>query len=215
MRTKIKYEIGDRFGTVVVQENLGRGYWKCKCDCGKEKVYSSSELKNKKVCSLTCIYRNPYRGKGNTKAKHGDRSKGKRSRLYQIWDGMIGRCERKSQYSYHNYGGRGITICDEWRQNFLEFKKWAMDNGYKNGLTIDRIDNDGNYCPENCRWVTYEEQGYNRRNNIIIEVNGENKTIAQLSKEYGINESTLRVRYAKSHDSNYILRPVRKKYHKK
>ena len=202
-----KYQVGDRIGTLVIQEDLGGSYWWCKCDCGREDVYYSGELTNRKSCSKTCKF---YRGGGRT-IKHGDRANGRRTRLYQIWDGMIGRCTRESQVGYSCYGGRNIHVCDEWKNDYSVFKKWALENGYKNGLTIDRINNDEGYCPDNCRWATYEEQANNRRSNVAVKINGKKKTLSQLSKEYGINESTLSARHLKSHDPDYILKPVRKK----
>lgn len=95
--------------------------------------------------------------------KHGLRKNGQRERLYRIWDGMIGRCERPSQKGYARYGARGITVCDEWRYNYVAFRTWAYKNGYRDDLTIDRINGDLGYCPENCRWATYKEQVANRK----------------------------------------------------
>lgn len=203
-----KYKIGDRVGTLVILENLEGEYWWCRCDCGREEVYTSSELKNRKTCSKTCKY---YRCGGGKAIKHGDRSGGLRTRLYRIWGGMVERCECGTSERYNDYGGRNIRVCKEWRQDYSAFKKWALENGYKENLTIDRIDNDGDYCPENCRWATYKEQGNNRRNNIVVEVGDAKKTLSQLSEEFGIKRDTLRTRYEKCHDIDYILRPVRKK----
>lgn len=107
--------------------------------------------------------------------KHGMSS----HRLYSIWDSMKSRCYRKTTAPYAKYGGRGITVCDEWKNSFQAFYDWAMENGYRDDLSIDRIDVNGSYCPENCRWVTMREQENNRRNNKLITYNGETHTQAE------------------------------------
>lgn len=117
------------------------------------------------------------------------------SRIYVIWKGILGRCYVSSNDSYSNYGGRGITMCQEWKDNFLKFKEWAFQNGYTDALTIDRIDVNGNYEPTNCRWITMREQGYNKRTSKIIEVDGESKCLAEWSLITGIDRKTLSDRY--------------------
>lgn len=124
---------------------------------------------------------------------HGDTG----TRLHRIWQNMKARCYRKSAREYENYGGRGITVCDEWRNSYENFKEWALNNGYAEDLTIDRINTDGNYCPENCRWITNKEQQNNKRNNVVYEFNGEIKTLAQWSEELGICYRTLQKRIRK------------------
>ena len=116
------------------------------------------------------------------------------TRLYSIWHCMKVRCYIKSCLSYKNYGGRGIKICDEWKNDFISFYNWSLANGYKDNLTIDRIDVNGNYEPSNCRWVSKKEQDNNRRTNRFIEYNGIKKTIQQWAEEKGINTYTLRKR---------------------
>ena len=123
-----------------------------------------------------------------------------RTRLYRIWKGIKQRVLNPQSISYKNYGGRGITVCQEWTENFQPFKEWALSHGYKNNLTIDRINNDGNYEPENCRWVTYKEQAGNKRNSTstakyyVIEFNGTAKTIGEWSKQTGVSVNTIRNR---------------------
>lgn len=112
------------------------------------------------------------------------------TRLYHIWKSMKQRCNNPKCINYHNYGGKGITVCDEW-DDFIQFKDWAMKAGYKDNLTIDRIESSGNYCPDNCRWVTYKIQNNNKNNNIMIEYNGEVHTISEWSNIIGIKMQTL------------------------
>lgn len=107
-------------------------------------------------------------------------------RIYCIWAGMLQRCYNKSANSYKIYGGRGITVCDEWIKSYFAFEDWAVNNGYRDNLTIDRIDNNGNYDPSNCRWATKKQQQNNRRNNVIVEVAGVQMTIAEAADKYGI-----------------------------
>lgn len=121
------------------------------------------------------------------------RNKG-RKRLRVIWGSMINRCNSINNKAYKYYGGRGIKVCDEWLNSFESFEKWAQQNGYNDNLTLDRIDVNGNYESNNCRWATQEVQQNNRRNNHYIEYNGEQYTIAQLARKFNIHEATLRCR---------------------
>lgn len=123
---------------------------------------------------------------------------GEISPLYAVWQSMKGRCLCKTNRRYKDYGGRGITICDDWLV-FGQFKDWAEQNGYRKRLTLDRIDTNGNYCPENCRWVDYKTQANNKRSNHIIEHNGERKTLAQWAEHIGISIGTLSSRLEKLH----------------
>lgn len=122
--------------------------------------------------------------------KHGEASNGSVSRLYNIWGRMKARCNNPNNDNYHNYGGRGISVCDEWN-DYIPFKKWALENGYNDNLTIERIDVNGNYCPENCKWATIKEQSNNKRDNVIFAYNGRNLTLTQWSEVTGIDKSTL------------------------
>lgn len=122
---------------------------------------------------------------------------GKGEHLYQIWCAMKQRCYNPNNKRYDSYGGRGITICDEWLNDYPAFRKWAIENGYEdNGkLSIDRIDNDGNYEPNNCRWADIITQANNRSSNIVIEYNGKTQTLRQWSEETGISMDALYSRY--------------------
>lgn len=113
------------------------------------------------------------------------------TRLYRIWKCMKHRCYIKSDCAYERYGGRGITVCDEWKSDFSKFRSWAIENGYSDDLTLDRIENSKGYSPDNCRWASMKIQSNNKRNNRFIEYNGENLTIAQWSDKTGIKENTI------------------------
>lgn len=128
--------------------------------------------------------------KGNKNAvKHGLSN----TRLHKIWHSMYCRCYYTSTNQYKNYGGRGIKVCEEWKhiQGFINFYNWAINNGYKETLTLDRIDNNKGYCPSNCRWITPKEQSNNRRNNVYYTFNGETKTSKQWCELYNISQTTL------------------------
>jgi hypothetical protein len=118
---------------------------------------------------------------------------GKQMRLYQIWNGMKQRCSNKHHMGYHNYGGRGIMVCNEWGE-YSNFQKWAINSGYENDLTIDRIDNEKDYAPSNCRWVPRSVQGMHTRRTRPIAFNGTAKTVAEWSRVTGIPYGTLSAR---------------------
>ncbi len=119
----------------------------------------------------------------------------KANRLYNIWCGIKKRCYNPKEPCYRYYGAKGITVCNEWLHDFNAFSKWSFQNGYSDLLTIDRIDSNGNYCPDNCRWITHAEQQRNRTNNVRIEHNGESKTIAEWSRVLGLSDKCLYKRY--------------------
>lgn len=183
--------VGKRFGRLVVVERAdnhstnkhANAHWVCKCDCGNETVVDGHKLRRGHTKSCGCYHKDRL-------VTHGETN----SRLYGIWKGLKWRCNSKSDRSYKYYGGRGIKVCDEWEADFQAFYDWAMENGYRDDLSIDRIDNDGNYEPENCRWVSAKEQANNRRNNIIITRNGETHTLAEWAEILGIKYSTLQKR---------------------
>lgn len=121
------------------------------------------------------------------------------TRIYKIWDGMKYRCTNPNSDAYHNYGGRGITVCDEWIHDFMAFYNWSMSHGYSDDLTLDRINVNGNYCPENCRWADDITQHNNTRTNRYIEYNGETHTMAEWAKIKGMKYVTLNTRINKYH----------------
>ncbi len=137
------------------------------------------------------------------------------TRLYRIWCGMKERCFRKSHPHFNNYGGRGITVCDEWL-DFSKFKAWSDENGYRDDLTIDRIDSNGIYEPQNCRWITSKEQHRNRRNNRNLEYGGEIKPLIYFAEKYGIGKTTLKERLNHGWSvEEAIETPVKKRKRKK
>lgn len=177
---------GEKFGKLTAIEFAGIGahkkaLWLCECECGTRKIISSNALRRGATKSCGC-------------SKHGE----SRTRLWNIWEGMRERCSIPTSSGYKNYGGRGITVCDEWRNSYSSFKKWALSNGYRDDLTIDRIDVNGNYEPGNCRWSTVKVQNENKRNNRFVCFNGERHTVAGWAKILGINTVTLHDRLYKN-----------------
>lgn len=127
------------------------------------------------------------------------------TKLYKSWQRMKVRCYNKNYSHYKDYGGRGIAVCDEWLHDVVSFYNWAMDNGYQEGLTLDRINVNGNYEPSNCRWITNDEQQNNRRNNIKITYNGKTQTITQWANELGIKRDLIERRYHRGYTDKACL----------
>lgn len=181
---------GMKFNRLAVESFAYRDgknyYWNCVCECGSKRRLQGGLLTSGKVVSCGCYNREVI-------TKHGlDGNK-----LYHVLNSMKHRCDSPKSKSYHRYGGRGITVCDTWRNDPYSFIGWAMTHGYEDGLSIDRIDNDGNYCPENCRWVDKRTQARNTSHNTWLTYKGETKTISEWADEYGINRSTLCIRIHK------------------
>lgn len=192
VRYNFKDLIGQKFGRLTVIKRVensknGSTRWLCRCECGNEKIVLSSHLKSHKIQSCGCLFkekliqRNLIHGKTNTK-------------IFKVWQGIKNRCFNKNSDKYIYYGGRGISICQEW-QEFLPFYNWAINNGYKDNLTIDHINVNGDYEPSNCRWVTVKEQANNKQNTVYITYNGETHTIPEWSRITKINKRTLYTRY--------------------
>ena len=193
----LKNLTGMNFGRLtaikISEKRSGRKtYWECKCDCGNTKVIRTDSLKDGSVKSCGCLKKEQDKlnlPKGQGILVHGV----SKERIYHIWTSMISRCENIDNKSYEHYGGRGIKVCDKWH-DVLKFSDWAMSNGYNTELTIDRIDVNGNYEPENCRWANWEEQANNKTTNVMIAFNGKTQTLMQWSKELEINYHTLQSR---------------------
>lgn len=157
-----------------------------RCDCGKEYVITEQNIKKTKMCRRCAMK--------TIATKHGIRY----TKLYRVWLHIKERCYNKKSTGFYNYGGRGIKMCDMWKNNPKSFYDWAVKHGYKDKLTIERIDVNGDYCPENCRWATSKEQANNRRNNRFIAWNNENKTMKEWAEYFNINYNTFRS-YIKIH----------------
>ena len=181
--------VGSKFGRLTVCaikqcENSKRNLLQCQCECGNTTFVSRCDLVSGKTKSCGCLRKETTAIMRKT---HGQSN----SRLYRIWNAMKERCQCTTNIQYKDYGGRGIAVCDEWKNSFESFSNWALSNGYADNLTIDRIDTNDNYCPENCKWSTEKEQNSNKRNNHILSYNGKSQTIQQWSEETGICFTTI------------------------
>lgn len=189
--------IGEKFGRLTVIESAGKNeyghlIYRCLCDCGNETVVVGRSLKAGYTKSCGC-YRKEVTSANKT--IHGHRYE----RTYGIWKNMIARCENPNSTNYSRYGERGITVCDDWHNDYDTFYEWAMANGYSDDLSIDRINNDGNYSPENCRWTDIVTQANNTRRNHLVTYNGITHTLSEWSRLLDIPKETLR--YRVNHDN--------------
>lgn len=191
--SKIKDLSGLKFGKLTVMERIGtKRYgkdgqaspqWRCVCDCGEEVITDSRLLLRGAIVSCGC-----------GKCTH----KKSKTLLYKTWLNMKQRCSNKKIVTYKHYLDKGIKVCEEWENSFENFESWALSNGYKEGLTIDRINNDGDYEPSNCRWITLSEQQRNkdkRKPNIFVDVDGKKYSLLELSKEKNVPYQTLYYRF--------------------
>lgn len=192
MRNKIT--IGKQFGMLTVIKPLGldkfkRRIWLCQCECGKLTEVVGSSLTNGLTSSCGC-------------KRHRTKEENK---LREIYHNMLKRCNKEYSQRYNNYGKRGINVCEEWNQDLNAFRHWAFSNGYKLGLSLERIDVNGNYEPTNCTWITRADQSKNKTNTILLSYGGETHTLKEWSQITGICYETLRTRYHRGWSSDKIL----------
>ena len=183
---------GIKFGKLIAiypcRTSTGVYGWKCKCACGKEVVIRTADLTNGHTTSCGCLRKEITSTHNLSKTLP-----------YDTWVSMVRRCHNSRDKDYVNYGARGITVCSEWL-SYPNFYKWMTDNGYVKGLTIDRIDNDKGYSPENCRLVTMRVQQQNRRNTIFVKLDGVTLPLIEVSRKFNIHYQTLYYRHKHNHD---------------
>lgn len=185
---KVKDLTGQRFGRLVViaespERKHGRKTWICRCDCGNEITVIDTAI-GKTTNSCGCLRSERAAALNLRHGMHKDR-------LYRIWHNMKERCYNPQHRSFAHYGNRGVKVCKEWYNDFKSFAEWAISNGYTDNLTIDRIDVNGNYCPENCRWITASEQQNNRTDSHFVTYNGQTKTIAEWANCLGVRPGVI------------------------
>ena len=209
----VKDLTGQRFGRLVAVSCVGRtkngnAKWLCKCDCGGEKVVASWGLVSERTSSCGCIKKEQNQVMCTTHGESGSH----KTRLYGICSGIKTRCYNKRQKeSYKRYGAKGISMCEEWKNSYEAFRDWALENGYKDNLSIDRIDPRGPYSPENCRWATDKQQQNNRSNNHILTFNGISKTLAEWVDATGFTKSTIEHRLSRGWSvADTLQTPMRK-----
>ena len=189
---------GKKFGKLEVigvhDTGSRKTYYVCQCDCGNIKVVRADALISGATKSCGCIKKE--QDKINLTANHKHKMSG--TRIYETWQDMKRRCYNKQNARYDRYGGRGITVCDEWLNNFQSFYDWAISNGYSDDLTIDRIDNDGNYEPSNCRWSTAKEQCNNRGSNINITIGNATKSLMRWCEIFNVDYKKVYARYKRN-----------------
>lgn len=176
----IGYENEDIIVTSLSDEKSGdERLWNYRCKhCGKENRSTKGNIR-RGMATCKCIH---YK-----RVSEGESLRGRNTKIYSIWCGMKDRCFNPNSKAYKYYGGRGITVCDEWKTDFELFYDWSIKNGYKDDFSIERKNVNGNYCPENCEWIPFEKQARNKRNTLYIEINGETKRLKEWCEIYGAN----------------------------
>ena len=212
MSKTIEIKLGQKFGKLTVISfhhkkervcgNRRRTfcYYLCKCDCGNETIVAKDFLIRKKnpTKSCGCISKNFLRSLTMTHGKSN-------TRLFRIWTHIKDRCFNSRNDAYKNYGARGISICNDWKNDFISFYNWAIANGYREDLTIDRINNNGNYEPANCRWISVKTQHRNTRRNVFLVYNNEKRCVSEWAEMLGISKETLYGRIKKGWPVERIL----------
>ena len=198
---------GKRFERLLVvdidyERKTRKTYWICKCDCGNTKSVRSDSLQCGAIASCGCLKKEQDEGNLD-RTSHGL----SKTRLYTEWQAMKGRCYNKKNECYAEWGGRGIRVCEEWKDDYNAFHSWALNNGYAENLTLDRKDNNGDYSPHNCRWATNKEQSNNRSSNVLVEHNGEQCTIMQLAEMTGLDYGMLLKRHNNGYVGDDLIKP--------
>lgn len=186
-----------------------KSFWVCSCECGNKKLIRSDSLKDGSVQSCGCLKKEMDKVNLST-VRHSE----SHTRLHNIWLGIKKRCLNPKDAGYKRYGGRGITMCDEWAQSYEAFRDWANNNGYAGNLTIERIDVNLGYSPKNCTWIPFIEQANNRQGTIWVEWNGEVQNLRQWADELGIKYSTLNGRYHRGDRPPELFRKVDTRRHR-
>ena len=190
---------GQRFGNLTViglddKKQTRRTFWICECDCGNITSSRSDGLLSGAKKSCGC--RKARVSAENVSKNHKHKQSG--TRLYCIWQGMKARCYNPHDTRFDRYGGRGIKVCDEWKADFQNFFLWALENGYSETLQIDRIDNDGDYCPDNCKWSTHQEQSRNRSTNVNITIGNSTKSLTEWCEIFQLDFKMIYSRYQRN-----------------
>lgn len=203
----VKDKRGMRFGRLVVKEfdssRNGKARWRCLCDCGNETVVTGTNLRPEgKTQSCGCFQKENASRVGKLGIVGTIPQSKTRKRIFKIWTGMIERCTNQCRPAYSSYGGRGIGVCKEWLLDFDSFYFWATSNGYADELTIDRIDNNDGYFPENCRWITKAEQSRNTRRTRLHTAFEETKCMAEWERDsrFVVSKPTVETRLANGWD---------------
>lgn len=185
---------GCKYGRLKVLKRHGKCgeivKYDCVCDCGNTVVVLGNRLRNGQTKSCGCIHKEGLKKRLTTHGQTG-------TRIYKCWSNMRERCKNKNNKRYENYGGRGITVCSLWDNSFESFYEWAMSNGYSDDLTLDRIDVNGSYCPENCRWADLNTQSRNRTDNVWITHNGKTMILQDWANFYSTDRRTVSARLKK------------------
>lgn len=208
MPNKIIISTNDRFGKLVILNEIfiagNERSFECKCDCGNTVEVSLKSLRNSGTKSCGCLQKAHA---SNVNRKHGLY----KTRLHGIWKNMRQRCYNPKASKYDSYGGKGVIICEEWKNNFEPFYSWSLSNGYADDLTIDRKEVSGNYEPDNCRWITRKAQNYNTTRSRIIFYRGKSQTITEWAVELGMETKTLSDRLKKLSVDAAFTNPVKKR----
>lgn len=197
--------IGKKYNRLTILEYIGRAedghaLVKCLCECGNIRINTIKDVTNGYVKSCGCLQKEITKKRVEIDGRI-------KEKLYTTYASMKAHCYNEKNNNYKNYGKRGIKICDEWLEDYSNFRSWALSNGYKDELSIDRIDVNGNYEPNNCRWATREEQNNNKRNTIYLTYNGETHNITEWAKIIGINRKVISSRYYSKLPIEKILYP--------